>query len=197
MLTQVALSPKSIEDYRPVVGDEAIDEIYRLVEPLRGARMLHINATASGGGVAEILSSMVPLMNDLGINADWHIMEGSDDFYQVTKTLHNSLQGMHKEWTPDMWETWQLYNQRTAELMEGEYDFVVVHDPQPAGLLHYLRQAGAVPDGTRWIWRCHIDSTFAQPEAWSLLLPYLDDYGTAYSRPSSSSSETSRGLASA
>jgi trehalose synthase len=179
MLTQVATSPKSFEDYRPLVGDEAIDEIYRLVEPLRGARMLHINATARGGGVAEILTSLVPLMNDIGIPTEWHIMEGSGEFYQVTKALHNSLQGMQMEWTPEMWATWELYNQRTAELMEGDYDFVVVHDPQPAGVLHYLKEAGSVSDGSKWTWRCHIDTTNAQQEAWSLLLPYLHDYGTA------------------
>ena len=179
MLTQVATSPKSFEDYRPLVGDEAIDEIYQLVEPLRGARMLHINATARGGGVAEILTSLVPLMNDIGIPTEWHVMEGSGEFYQVTKALHNSLQGMQMEWTPEMWATWELYNQRTAELMEGDYDFVVVHDPQPAGVLHYLKEAGSVSDGSKWTWRCHIDTTNAQQEAWSLLLPYLHDYGTA------------------
>ena len=179
MLTQVATTPKSFEDYRPLVGDEPIDEIYRLVEPLRGSRILHVNATARGGGVVEILSWMVPLMNDLGIHTEWRIMEGAPEFYQVSKALHNSLQGMEMEWTPDMWDTWQLYNRRTAELMEGDYDFVVVHDPQPAGALHYLREAGSVADGSRWIWRCHIDSTYAQPAAWGLLLPYLDHYGTA------------------
>ena len=179
MLTQVATSPKSFEEYRPLVGDEAIDEIYRLVEPLRGARMLHLNATARGGGVAEILSSVVPLMNDIGVQTEWRIMEGAPEFYQVSKAMHNSLQGMEVSWTPEMWETWQRYNYRTAELMEGDYDFVVVHDPQPAGMLHYLKQAGSVSDGARWIWRCHIDSTNAQQEAWSFLLPYLDDYGTA------------------
>ena len=179
MLTQVAPSPKSFEEYRPLVGDEAVDEIYRLVEPFRGARMLHINATASGGGVAEILTSVVPLMNDLGVQTEWRIMEGAAEFYQVSKAIHNSLQGMEVSWTPEMWETWQRYNYRTAELMEGDYDFVVVHDPQPAGMLHYLKEAGSVPNGARWIWRCHIDSTNAQQEAWSFLVPYLDDYGTA------------------
>ena len=179
MLTQVATSPKSFEDYRPLVGDETIDEIQRLVEPLRGSRTLHVNATARGGGVAEILSSMVPLMNDLGVHTEWHVMEGAPEFYQVTKALHNSLQGMQMEWTAEMWETWKHYNRRSAELMEGDYDFVVVHDPQPAGILHYLKEAGAVSGGSKWVWRCHIDSTNAQPEAWNLLLPYLGDYGTA------------------
>ena len=118
-------------------------------------------------------------MNDLGVHTEWHVMEGAPEFYQVTKALHNSLQGMQIEWTPEMWETWKHYNWRSAELMEGDHDFVVVHDPQPAGMLHYLKEAGAVSGGSKWVWRCHIDSTNAQPEAWSLLLPYLGDYGTA------------------
>ena len=179
MLTQVTPPPKSLEDYRPLVGDEQVDEVYRLVEPLRGARVLHINATAQGGGVAELLTSLVPLMNDAGIHTEWRVMQGADEFYPVSKALHNSLQGMDITWTPDMWETWKRYNRLNAELFEGDYDFVAVHDPQPAGILHFLKESGAASNGAHWIWRCHIDSTYSQPEAWSFLMPYLNSYETA------------------
>ncbi len=179
MLTQVTPPPKSMEDYRPLVGNEQVDEVYKLIEPLRGARVLHINSTAQGGGVAELLTFLVPLMNDVGIHTEWQVMQGADEFYQVSKALHNSLQGMDIPWTPDMWETWKRYNRLNAELFEGDYDFVVVHDPQPAGMLHFLKESGAASNGAHWIWRCHIDSTYSQPEAWSFLTPYLNSYETA------------------
>ena len=179
MLTPVATVPKSLEDYRPIIGDEQTDEIYRLAEPFKGARVLHINATAFGGGVAELLNAMVPLMNDVGLVADWQVMQGADEFYQVSKALHNSLQGMQIDWKPEMWEIWRRYNLLNAELLEGQYDYVIVHDPQPAGILHFLQESGLLDKNTRWIWRCHIDSTDAQPEAWSYLRPYLEPYESA------------------
>ena len=179
MLTPVATVPRSLEDYRPIIGDEQTDEIYRLAEPFRGARVLHINATAFGGGVAELLNAMVPLMNDVGLVAEWQVMRGADEFYQVSKALHNSLQGMQIEWKPEMWDIWRQYNILSAELLEGQYDYVIVHDPQPAGILHFLQESGLRNRNTRWIWRCHIDSTDAQPEAWNLLRPYLEPYDAA------------------
>ena len=179
MLTPVATVPKSLEDYRPIIGDEETDELYRLAEPFKGARVLHINATAFGGGVAELLNAMVPLMNDVGLLADWQVMQGADEFYQVTKALHNSLQGMKIDWKPEMWEIWDRYNLLSAELLEGQYDYVIVHDPQPAGMLHFLQESGLRDRSTRWIWRFHIDSTDAQPEAWDHLRPYLEPYDAA------------------
>lgn len=179
MLTPVATGQKSIEDYRSIIGNEQTDEIHRLSEPFKGARVLHLNATAFGGGVAELLNSIVPLMNDAGLNTEWQVMHGADEFYQVSKALHNSLQGMQISWKPEMWEIWRKYNRLNAELFEGQYDYVVVHDPQPAGLLHYLQELGISTKNTRWVWRCHIDSTDAQPEAWNNLRPYLEPYEAA------------------
>lgn len=179
MLTLVNTSPKSFEDYRSIIGDQEADEIQRLAERFRGARILHINATAFGGGVAEILNSLVPLSRDLGMSVEWQIIQGADEFYQVTKALHNSLQGMEIPWTRAMWEVWEKYNLLNADLFDGEYDYVVVHDPQPAGLLHYLRQSGRDTSKTRWVWRCHIDSTDAQREAWEYLTPYVQEYDAA------------------
>ena len=106
-------------------------------------------------------------------------MHGDGVFYNVTKQLHNSLQGARVNWTPEMWKTWRDYNVMNAERFEGDYDFVVVHDPQPAGILRLLRENGRSNGGTRWIWRCHIDSTDAQPEAWEYITPYLEPYDAA------------------
>ena len=150
MLTSVPVTPKALADYRAIVGDAPIDEIQRLAEPLRGARVLHLNATAFGGGVAEILSALIPLLNDLGLKADWQIISGADEFFAVTKAIHNGLQGMFVPWTPAMRDTWLHYNRLNADLLDGEYDFAVVHDPQPAGVLSLAVERGrraAAPPG--------------------------------------------------
>jgi trehalose synthase len=176
--TSVPVTPKALADYRPIVGDAVIDEIQRLAEPLRGARVLHINATAFGGGVAEILSALVPLLNDLGLKADWQTISGADEFFAVTKAMHNGLQGMFVPWTPAMRDTWLHYNRLNAELLDAEYDFVVLHDPQPAGVLALALERGW-PKVGKWVWRCHIDLTAAQPELWDFLRPFLAPYDAA------------------
>ena len=175
MLTSVPVTPKALADYRPIVGDAPIDEIQRLAEPLRGARVLHLNATAFGGGVAEILSALVPLLNDLGLKADWQIISGADEFFAVTKAIHNGLQGMFVPWTTTMRDTWLHYNRLNADLLDRDYDFVVVHDPQPAGVLVLALEDGR-PRVGKWVWRCHIDLTAAQPELWDFLRPFVAPY---------------------
>jgi len=179
MLGSVPLSPKALEDYRPVVGDGVIEEIRRLAAPLAGARVLHLNATSFGGGVAEILSTLVPLMNDVGLAADWQVIRGADEFYQVTKAMHNSLQGMFVDWTPQMRDIWLRYNSFNAELFDESYDFVLVHDPQPAALPTCLRGRNSAHAAGKWIWRCHIDLTDAQVQTWDLLRQYVNDFDGA------------------
>src|SRR5438477_5971903 len=102
MLSSVPTTARSLEAYRPVIGDEKVEQIRALAEPLRGARVLHVNATAYGGGVAELLSTHIPLLIDLGIQAEWQVIHGSDEFFAVTKTVHNALQGADVEWTSHM-----------------------------------------------------------------------------------------------
>ena len=184
MLGSVPLTPKALDDYRSVVGDAHVAEIRELAAPLAGARVLHLNATSFGGGVAEILTTLVPLLNDVGLAADWQVIRGTDEFYQVTKAMHNSLQGMYVDWTPRMRETWLSQNRRNAELFDESYDFVIVHDPQPAALLASLREHNAAHAGGKWIWRCHIDLTEAQVQTWDLLKPYLREFdGTIFTSP--------------
>ena len=119
MLGSVPTTPKSLELYRPVIGEERTEEILRLADRLRGARVLNVNATAFGGGVAEILGTLVPLMNDIGLAADWQVMKGGDEFFNVTKAMHNSLQGMYYDWTPEMREIWLNYNHLNADLFDS------------------------------------------------------------------------------
>lgn len=174
MLQQVELEEKSLADYRAIVGDEAIAEIRALAEPLRGARVVHINATAFGGGVAEMLVTLAPLMRDVGLDAGWQTIEGEDEFFNVTKACHNGLQGMDIPLTGEMKAIWRRYNEMNAARFEGEYDFVVVHDPQPAGMLHYHGRGG----GKHWAWRCHIDSSHPNPLYWDFFAPYISEYET-------------------
>jgi trehalose synthase len=175
MLQRVEVVAKSLEDYRPIVGDEVIAEIRELAESLQGARVVHVNATAFGGGVAEMLYALVPLMRDVGLDAEWQVIEGADEFFDVTKAFHNGLQGMGIPLTDEMKAIWQRYNQLNAEKFEGQYDHIVIHDPQPAGMLHYL---GGTGDG-HWIWRCHIDTSHPNMDFWQFIAPYIGAHEAA------------------
>ncbi len=176
MPTFVNPRPKQLDDYREVIGEEAYQEIVELAKPLAGKRVLHLNATASGGGVAELLNTLVPLTNSVGLVADWGVMDGAPDFYQVTKTMHDSLQGAKTVWTDEMWSIWREYNEITARGMDvSNYDYIVVHDPQPAGVLSYVRDTQP-SSRTRWLWRCHIDLTDASREVWETIRPFVEQY---------------------
>ena len=177
MLTPVAVHPKHIESYREAVREGVVEQLRESAKDLIGARVLHVNATAYGGGVAEILASMVPMMRDLGILADWKVISGNDEFFGVTKAMHNALQGKAFPWTAEHRRIWVDQNRANLEGWDtdDDYDFVFIHDPQPAPLLALLRDEGRDPGG-RWVWRCHIDLTNAQPEAWDLLRPFVREY---------------------
>ncbi|MFQ6001058.1 MAG: glycosyltransferase [Anaerolineae bacterium] len=175
MLHRVNVEPKALDEYRTIVGDEEITAIRALAEPLRGARVLHVNATTFGGGVAEILSTLVPLMKDIGIEAEWQVLHGADEFFKVTKAFHNALQGATVPITEEMKEVYNRHNRLNAEALEGEYDYLIIHDPQPAAILRFHGRTGS----RHWIWRCHIDTSAPNPEAWDFLSPYLEAYDVA------------------
>ena len=178
MLGSVPTTPKSLEAYRPVIGEERTEEILWLADRLRGARVLNVNATAFGGGVAEILGTLVPLMNDIGLATDWQVMKGGDEFFNVTKAMHNSLQGMYYDWTPEMREIWLNYNHLNADLFDESYDYVIIHDPQPAAIPTFLEERLGERAG-KWVWRCHIDLTDAQVQVWDFLRPHVEKYDGA------------------
>jgi len=174
-MLQIELGKKSLEDYYPIVGEEAIAEIRQLAASLRGARVAHINATAYGGGVAEILYTLVPLMRDAGLAADWWVIEGADEFFNVTKAFHNGLQGADIPLTAGMREIYERYNRRNAAAFSPEgYDFIVVHDPQPAALRALLGRRHS-----HWIWRCHIDTSTPNQAFWDYLRPFVEEYDAA------------------
>jgi trehalose synthase len=176
MLERVPLLEKELADYAAIVGEERMAEIERLAEPMRGARILHINATAYGGGVAELLATHVPLLRSLGMDAEWQVMHGSDEFFAITKHVHNALQGAEIEWTPAMQRAYLERNLDNALALDDGWDFVVVHDPQPAAVLSFLHDSALVRSPARWVWRCHIDLTVANPAVWEFFRPFVEQY---------------------
>jgi trehalose synthase len=171
VLTEVAVAHKSLADYTHIAGRGLIERIRELAEPLQGKRVLHVSATAFGGGVSEILYTLVPLMRDVGLDAHWHVILGREDFFNVTKLMHNSLQGAPEEISDDQWEVFEAYNAMNAQDLEGDWDVIIVHDPQPAGM-----RLNAPDRARRWIWRCHIDLSTPNPSTLARMLPLLRDY---------------------
>ena len=167
---------KSLADYRSIVRRELYDEVVTLGERLKGKRVLHVSATSFGGGVAEILYTLVPLMRDVGLEAEWDIMFGSEPFFNVTKSFHNALQGAEYELTVEDRAIFEEYNRMSAEALQkagDEWDIVLVHDPQPA-LLKYF--TGGLSPETKWIWRCHPDLSTPNREVLDYLVPHIADY---------------------
>jgi trehalose synthase len=171
MLQEVPVGHKSISDYTHVVGKELTERIRELARPLEGQRVLHVSATAFGGGVSEILYTLVPLMRDVGLDAHWNVIFGKEEFFNATKLLHNSLQGAEETLSEEQWRTFDEINQINAEGLEGEWDTIIVHDPQPIGL-----RRGARDRSRNWIWRCHIDLSEPNPEPIARLLPMIEEY---------------------
>ncbi|WP_297504519.1 trehalose synthase [Thermococcus sp.] len=166
------LPQKRIEDYSSVAGEDAVSKIVEKAEKLLGAKFVHVNSTAYGGGVAEILHNLVPLMNDVGIRAEWWVIEGSDEFFNVTKSFHNALQGnKNLKLTEEMKELYLKTNEENAQKADlTEFDYVLIHDPQPAALIDFYEKKQP------WIWRCHIDLSDPNREFWAFLRKYVQRY---------------------
>jgi trehalose synthase len=175
MLESVDIGSQSVDAYRASAGDETVEVLRALAQPLRGARVLHVSATPYGGGVAEMLRSEIPLLRDLGLDAHWKLIRGDDAFFGVTKALHNGLQGSPQGLSTAQQERYLTQSAQNAEALDdSSYDIVVVHDPQPLALpeLHGRGEA-------RWIWRCHVDTSDPNPQVWAFLRPFLSSYDAA------------------
>ena len=172
-------STPPLEEYASIIGAKRMERLQRAAEPLQGLNVLELNATAQGGGVAEMLFSSVPFMNDLGVVTEWKIIKGNQNFFECTKNLHNILQGMKGEFTPEMEQCYYstLEDKAQADLIEDP-DVVMVNDPQPLGLAHHHKKG----DET-WIWRCHIDiedtPLVAHPDLWDFLSRWIKNYDAA------------------
>ena len=162
-----------LDAYAPFVGRATIEELRLLGERLRGRRVQHINSTAVGGGVAEILNRLVPLLLELGINTRWDVIRGGDEFYAVTKAIHNALHGQPVTLSEHDVAVYRETTEQNLRNLALSDDIVFIHDPQPAGLI-----AGRAP-GSHWIWRCHIDLSAPVPSVWEFLRPTVERYDAA------------------
>lgn len=174
MLQKVDVGRWSLDAYEGIAPGPILLQLREHARALAGARILHVNATAYGGGVSELLRSSVPLLRDLGLTVDWKVMAGSQEFFHATKALHNALQGAPRSLTASERTVYLDCVRENAKNLDGEYDFIVVHDPQPAGLLSMHGKGNA-----RWVWRCHIDTSEPNTDAWGFLAPYLEGYDAA------------------
>ena len=163
---------RRLVDYREIVGDMIISNIYRKARRLYGKHILHINSTYQGGGVAEMLQTLIPVMNDIGIDTGWRILHGNPDFFTITKKFHNSLQGESLNFTRMKKNLYTQANEYFSTYTHINHDCVIIHDPQPLPLIHFYQKRQP------WIWRCHIDLSDPQLDLWEFLKNYLIRYDT-------------------
>jgi len=166
--------PIQLQDYQEVAGPGVIEELRVLGDRVAGRSMQHINSTSVGGGVAEILTRLVPLLRELGLEASWDVIKGDQAFFSVTKAFHNALHGKPEEITEDMLEIYRANTEMNLRDLNFVGDVIFVHDPQPAGLVLRKQQMGR-----QWVWRCHIDVSAPQAAVWNFLRPYIEQYDAA------------------
>lgn len=164
-----------LTDYEPLVGASTIEELQDLASRLAGTRVAMVNSTRVGGGVAEILHRMVPMLNELGLRIRWEVIEGSDPFFAVTKKIHNALHGKVESLTPEMFEIFLEIGRRNSQRLVLDDDVVFIHDPQPLMLVEQREEHRA----SRWIWRCHIDVSRPSRPVWQFLCPFVLKFDAA------------------
>jgi len=161
-----------IDDYKGISPKGDLALLQRFGELFKNRTFLHLNSTREGGGVAEILHRMIPILKELGIDARWEVIKGDAPFFDVTKKIHNALQGNEEQFDERMWKHHYEVNRRNAERLDLDADAVLIHDPQPAPLIEF-RKRGV------WIWRCHIDVSNPRPDVWSAVRRYSGRYDGA------------------
>lgn len=174
MLQSVDVGEQTLSAYRGIAPDDLLDALSAQAAALRGARVLHVNATPYGGGVSELLRSIVPLLNDLGLVADWKVIRGDARFFEATKAMHNALQGAPRDLSDAERALYRATAAENAAQLTESYDFIFLHDPQTAAILPAHGRGAA-----RWVWRCHIDTGAPNPAVWEFLHGFLSDYDAA------------------
>jgi trehalose synthase len=161
----------NLESYRLLISDGLFDELQALAKELQGVRICHINSTAFGGGVAELLTRYLPALQGLGVQADWRLIHGQPEFFTVTKAFHNALQGAKYDLGEPERALYLQVNEQSAAMLDDDYDLFIVHDPQPAAIRHFAGSRKA-----KWIWRCHIDTAAPNEAVSRFLRPYIAEY---------------------
>jgi trehalose synthase len=168
-----------LDDYISVLGEPEVAELRALASRLQGHTVQMVNSTAVGGGVAEILNRMVPILQELGLAIRWDVITGGNDFFEITKAFHNSLHGGPYDMPPESFDVFLAYNEQNLGRLQMEGEFTVIHDPQPVGLIKARRDRSG-----HWIWRCHIDLSRPNPTVWQFLEPWVNRYdGAIFSSP--------------
>ncbi len=163
-----------LEVYREIAPQGSVDFLLRMAEKIGKKKILHLNSTKLGGGVAEILRSLVPLLESVGLDAQWEVITGNEEFFSTTKAFHNALQGLEQRISPEMLQNYLEINRENAKRLSLEADFVVIHDPQPAALIESRRNKEG-----KWVWRCHIDVSQPQRKVWDFLRQFVVKYDAA------------------
>jgi trehalose synthase len=171
--------PSKLQDYENIVGTEIVNELRVIAGHIGNKRLQNINSTPVGGGVAEILTRMVPLLRDLGVDAVWDVIKGDQAFFNVTKAFHNALHGKQEPISEEMLECYRANTEMNLRELNFTGDVIWIHDPQPAGLVAAKKERGR-----QWVWRCHIDISTPDPRVWDFLRPYVEQYdASVFSMP--------------
>lgn len=164
----------ALKEYLPIVGERIIDQLLQVAGPLAGKRVVHVNSTRAGGGVAEILLKLDPLMNELGLQSSWEVIDGDPDFFECTKSFHNAIQGNQVIIPKNQFKHFEEINRENAKKLRPileEADMVFIHDPQPVALIdHFADHAN------KWIWRCHIDASRPNRKVWNFIKQWIVKY---------------------
>jgi trehalose synthase len=166
--------PPHLDDYKEIVGEADIDELRFLARELKAKTVKMVNSTAVGGGVAEMLNQLVPLLNEVEVATHWEVITGGNDFFEITKAFHNALQGSEYRLTQQARDIFLMNNEQNRQRLQFNEEFVVIHDPQPAPLIQ-----ARTDSPQHWIWRCHIDLSNPNPEVWGFLRPFIERYDAA------------------
>ena len=171
----VPAPPPRLDDYEPIIGRPQLDELRLLAAPLKGKTVKMVNSTAVGGGVAEMLNRLVPLLTEVEVHTHWDVITGGNDFFEITKAFHNALHGDGYTLTRDAQKVFLAYGEQNRLRMRFDEDVIVIHDPQPLDLINSKPTSG----GQRWIWRCHIDLSNPNSDVWGFLRPMVDRFDAA------------------
>ncbi len=172
-----------LAQYTPIAGKDEIDQLYRLAEISKDKKVVMVNSTRDGGGVAEILNCLIPLLNELGIDCRWEVIEAEAPFFEITKSMHNAVQGKKINFSPEALDYYLEVNRKNAQNLDLDADVVIIHDPQPLALVSYAKTRG------KWVWRCHIDSSKPELGLWKFFKGHLLNYDASiysiakFSRP--------------
>ncbi len=166
--------PPHLDDYESIIGAAQVQALRFLAADLKGKTVKMVNSTAVGGGVAEMLNRLVPLLSELEVPTHWEVITGGNDFFEVTKAFHNALHGAEYEFTKNAQEIFLMYNEQNLQRMQFAEEVVVIHDPQPAALIRAKENTKA-----KWVWRCHIDLSNPNPSVWEFLRPFIEQYDAA------------------